>query len=175
MGGVEPSSATDDYGWIVPCPQNGTPRLRPVMAFHEKPDRLVASALYSVGAVWSTMVTVARARTLFGVYREQVPALAGVFVRALRMPRADRPAWLATAYESLAPVDFSRDLMATTMGLTAYVWPRSMGWSDLGTPSRLSRWLDPRGAAATSRHPSAGGAVRAPASSADSREHPATC
>jgi mannose-1-phosphate guanylyltransferase len=104
----------------------------------------VARALYSGGAVWNTMITVARVRTLFDVFRRQVPGLADVFVRALRLSRAERPAWLAAAYESLTPVDFSRDLMSRTTGLTAYVFPASMGWTDLGTPDRLARWVDGR-------------------------------
>ena len=139
--GVEARGPSDDYGWIVPCPQSGASAFRPVMAFYEKPDRIVASALYSAGAVWNTMITVARARTVFAVFRQQAPDLAGVFVRALRMPAAERPEWLANAYEWLTPVDFSQDVIATTEGLTAYVWPRSVGWTDLGTPSRLLQWM----------------------------------
>ena len=139
--GVEAKEPSEDYGWIVPCPQSGASAFRPVMAFYEKPDRIVASALYSAGAVWNTMITVARARTLFAVFRQNAPELASVFVRALRLPAAERSQWLANAYESVTPVDFSQDVIATTEGLTAYVWPRSVGWTDLGTPGRLQQWM----------------------------------
>lgn len=34
-----------------------------------------------------------------------------------------------------------RELLRPEDGLWVQVWPRAMGWSDLGTPARLRGWL----------------------------------
>jgi mannose-1-phosphate guanylyltransferase len=100
----------------------------------------MALALYRIGALWNTMVTVARARTLLQLYRLYQPEFSSVFVQALRVDAPSRARWLAAAYETLEPVDFSRDLVSVARGLSTAVWPSAMGWSDLGTPERLAEW-----------------------------------
>ena len=84
--------------------------------------------LFDAGAVWNTMVLVARALTLLQLFRRHLPELSRAFeathVRYDRLPRAD----------------FSRDLIARAGGLFVRTWPAEMGWSDLGTPDRLGRW-----------------------------------
>ena len=154
--GVEPSDAHTDYGWISLGPAGSSGGLRPVASFVEKPERQTAARLFTAGAVWNTMVIVARARALWDLYVEKLPELAGVFSRALQRPIEERHGFLARAYADLAPSDFSRDILTGAPGLSAYIWPVSLGWSDLGTPDRLHAWQR------ISRRPVAGtGAIHA--------------
>jgi mannose-1-phosphate guanylyltransferase len=137
---VNATRPAQDYGWIVPGAPRGSNQIRSIVTFSEKPEASLAVALYRIGGLWNTMVTVARARTLLALYRQYHPELASVFIQALRVPAAARERWLADAYDTLEPVDFSRDLMTAARGLSTAVWPGTMGWSDLGTPERLRQW-----------------------------------
>ena len=138
--GVEPSEAHTDYGWISLGSAASSSGLRSVASFVEKPERDVAARLFAAGAVWNTMVVVAKARALWDLYVQRLPEMAGAFSRALRCPPEERHDFLAGAYAHLAPRDFSRDVLTGAPGLSAYVWPVTLGWSDLGTPDRLRAW-----------------------------------
>ena len=87
------------------------------------------------------MVMVGRASTLFDLHQQHVPEIAWAFAGALRLPEADRDAYLREAYDHLPARDFSRDVLTPAQGLLTFAWPASLGWSDLGTPERLRRWL----------------------------------
>jgi mannose-1-phosphate guanylyltransferase len=138
--GVQPTTAHDDYGWITPGPWRAGSLLRPVAAFVEKPNRDFAAHLLASGAVWNTMVLVARASALRDMYAELLPGLARTFQTVSRLAPADRSAFLARVYPGLPRVDFSRDVLAHARNLSTYIWPASVGWSDLGTPERLRDW-----------------------------------
>ena len=158
--GVEPSTPNEDYGWITPEP-GSTAGLRAVASFVEKPSRDIAERLMVSGALWNTMVVVARAETLFDLYWRHLPGLAAVFDEALQVPPPDRDAFLALQYPELPALDFSRHLLAQATGLQACAWPQSMGWSDLGTPQRLEGWLAANTAAGRLRERRAARATRA--------------
>ena len=138
--GVEPVAAHHDYGWISLGAAATMRGFRAVTSFVEKPASDVAARLFASGAVWNTMVIVARARAILDLYLERLPDLSTVFASALRQPASERAAFFASVYPTLPNHDFSRDLLAAARGLSAYVWPASMGWSDLGTPDRLAEW-----------------------------------
>ena len=138
--GVEPSAARDDYGWITLAPEEDG--IRTVRSFVEKPDFESANQLLASGAVWNTMVLVARAQALIDLCRGQCPRLTAVFERALMLPRDTRRTFLLETYPAIEAVDLSRDVLTNAQGLWAYSWPSSMGWSDLGTPERLRRWVN---------------------------------
>ena len=139
--GVEPTRAVDDYGWIVPT-RRGT-HLRAVETFVEKPPPALAERLLSSGGVWNTMVVVSRASALRALFRARLPELVDVFDAAAALPRATREAFLADVYPHLPCKDFSRDVLEGAPSLLVYTWRHSLGWSDLGTPERLRRWLAP--------------------------------
>lgn len=139
--GAAPTEAVGDYGWITPgAPCAGNNAFRPVTAFAEKPAPEVACRLLESGAVWNTMVLIARASALLGMYRRHLPALIDSFMPSLNLSVPARPAFLQAQYEQLPAADFSRDLLAHAGGLSVYTWPTALGWSDLGTPDRLARW-----------------------------------
>lgn len=145
--GVEAAQPITGYGWITPGPRShwgSTRPLRHVAAFVEKPAASLARRLLAEGAVWNTMVVVARARALLDLYRTHLPRLAEVFATFQRLPREHRDRFLTEQYARLTPADFSRDLLSVARGLALYTWPQSIGWSDLGTPDRFASWLAPR-------------------------------
>ena len=143
--GVEPERVTGDYGWIVPgLPDAGT-TLRGVNRFVEKPTHELARRLFDTGAVWNTMVLVARPAALFDLFARYQPELMALFQRYAAMPRAIRERFLAKRYPSISPVDFSGAILTpAASSLLVFIWPATMGWSDLGTPERLTRWLSDR-------------------------------
>jgi mannose-1-phosphate guanylyltransferase len=141
--GAEASEPCTDYGWIVPGGPAGpgrSARFRRVLGFVEKPPLEAARALHRSGALWSTLVIVARAAAIVQLFRRLVPDAAALFDAAARVGGAARDARLADAYASLAPVDLSRDILTAAGELAVTVWPASIGWTDLGTPERLRQW-----------------------------------
>lgn len=138
--GVDSLEASPDLGWIVPD-RRDTPLAR-VAGFVEKPDRELAERLHKRGAVWNTMVVVARAAAIRALYERYLPELARMFDRAMQLSDSDaRERFLAAAYPVLPQRDFSRDLLERARSLFVYTWPAAIGWSDLGTPERLNDWL----------------------------------
>jgi mannose-1-phosphate guanylyltransferase len=137
--GAEAQSVEDGYGWIVPGPGPGEPR--PVVTFVEKPSAIVAEELCRSGAVWNTMVLVAKAGAILSLFRQHAPDLVAAF-EGLRFLAADaRCRQAALIYDHLPTVDFSRHVIARARGLSCLSWRASVGWTDLGTPGRLSAWL----------------------------------
>ncbi|HEX5217815.1 MAG TPA: sugar phosphate nucleotidyltransferase [Vicinamibacterales bacterium] len=140
--GVEAEDDRDDYGWIVQGARVGStsPRLRRVVHFEEKPTPVRAASLRASGAIWNTMVLVARVRDLFALFERATPELAQVFEDAAGLSTADRAHFLAAVYSGLPTFDFSHHVLGSVTDLIAYEWPASLGWSDLGTPARLEHW-----------------------------------
>lgn len=136
--GAEPTNASSDYGWITAAPAGGS--VRRVDTFVEKPTRAHAIELLRTGAVWNTMVLLARASALERLFVDHLPGHAAVFAHARTLPAGERDVFLREEYPRLAPADFSRDVLTPATGLGLYTWPASMGWCDLGTPERYSLW-----------------------------------
>ena len=112
-----------------------------VGGFVEKPHATIASDLFAAGAVWNTMVMVAKVGALLNLYSAHLPALSDIFREARATPTELREAFLSDRYPGLPHTDFSRDVLTPARGLSLYVWPESLGWTDLGTPDRLDLWL----------------------------------
>ena len=140
--GVAADDNHDDYGWIVKGSriQSPCPHLHRVEAFVEKPSRPQAAALLASGALWNTMVLVARVGDLHRLFVNATPELLPVFEEAARLSPGDRSAFLTTAYARLPVFDFSHHVLGSAADLLLYEWPTAIGWSDLGTPERLHRW-----------------------------------
>ncbi len=141
--GVEPGSVSGDFGWITPSAQGLVTHdgFCPVAGFVEKPSLGDASFLYSAGAVWNTLVLVVRAKTLLDLYRRCLPFHVDVVLTAQKMDPGSRERFLREWYPALPLADFSRDVLMRATNLCLYTWPAEMGWSDLGTPDRMSDWL----------------------------------
>lgn len=140
--GIESTSPDGEYGWVAPEPMRRAPvgRCVAVREFVEKPPAPDVARLYHQGAVWNTMVLIARAQTLWEAFWRCLPDLVIPFAEARRQPAPARQALLDAEYAQLPSADFSRDLIEKTAGLDLYTWPIAMGWSDLGTPDRVFQW-----------------------------------
>jgi mannose-1-phosphate guanylyltransferase len=141
--GVQPSSVSVDFGWITagaPTALVGDARFERVHAFVEKPPLHEAFMLFSSGAVWNTMVLVARASALLDLYRRHLPFHADVMLTA-HLQDVGKERFLREWYPELPSADFCRDLLTPSRNLCLYTFPVEMGWSDLGTPERMAEWM----------------------------------
>lgn len=107
--GAQAEYAEVDYGWIEPgtvvCESPVGP-LSHVHKFWEKPSHHQAEVLLNRGCIWNTFVTLGRATTFFDLLCSEIPDA----FRALS--RAVAGNTLELEYDSLATVDFSRDVLA---------------------------------------------------------------
>jgi mannose-1-phosphate guanylyltransferase len=143
--GTQPASVSMDFGWIKagpPVALVGDTRFERVYRFVEKPPLYDAFMLFSSGAVWNTMVLVARAASLVELYRRCLPFHVDVMLTATGLTSAERERFLYEWYPELPPADFCRDVLAPSRNLCLYTFPLEMGWSDLGTPERMAEWME---------------------------------
>jgi mannose-1-phosphate guanylyltransferase len=147
VGAVQATTPETDYGWIVPEEMATGPdglALQRIVRFVEKPAAEEARQLLATGALWSTLVVVAKASTLFELCRQHLGSVTEFFQEYAGRSRKSREAWLKKNYATLPVTNFSRELLAAAASLWALVWPERLAWTDLGTPNRLVRWLDRR-------------------------------
>ena len=140
--GVQPEGPEEGYGWIVPCPgpENCPHR---VASFREKPDACAAALLLSQGALLNTFIIVADIRFLLTLFEERTPHLLRSFEQVMAGSKTEyqQQKDLADLYRSIPSLDFSKDVLE---GAAERLWvcqAPACGWTDLGTPQRLSDHL----------------------------------
>lgn len=139
--GVEPQ-ADPHFGWVLPgeASADGT---HTVLKFIEKPSAAQASSLARQGAMCSAFVFAASARALLQMFALHASGLVWEFEQATQS-RGRSAARMLRAYAALPAVDFSRDILERALGEVRVVPCPACGWTDLGTPERLERWLATR-------------------------------
>jgi mannose-1-phosphate guanylyltransferase len=116
--------------------------VRTVSSFVEKPDPSTAELLQDRGALVNSLMLAARGEVLIQLFVDTVPEIVALFASYGRDGRGGAFAG-QDLYRRLPTRDFSRDVLAfLPERLLVYPAPASCGWSDLGTPRRLSRFLD---------------------------------
>lgn len=139
--GMTPERPDPDYGWIVPGPEeNGAKR---VVRFVEKPDPDLARSLFRERASWSSLMLAAKAEVLLEMFRRWAPRVTSIMARTLAQRGWD-PEALLELYAALDPLDFSRDILERTARQLRVLVVPPCGWTDLGTPERLTVWMAPR-------------------------------
>lgn len=141
--GMAPEGPEPDYGWIVAgdAEEDGTQR---VFSFVEKPGPRAVRELYRSGASVSSFMIVARGRALLALFQSTTSALLGALARVPEDRGSGEwpdPLALERTYASLAPVDFSRDVLQPCAGHLRLLAVPPCGWTDLGSPDRLARWM----------------------------------
>jgi mannose-1-phosphate guanylyltransferase len=139
--GIAPEEPDAEFGWIVPERAGGR-GARGVRRFVEKPSPAEAGALLREGAVWNSFILAAEGRAILELCERRLRDVVTILLDALaEEARGKRPPGVALgrAYEGLDSADFSRDvLQGCEERLLVLPVPRC-GWSDLGTPARVSR------------------------------------
>lgn len=141
--GMEPEGADDGYGWILPG--SALPHiehLHCVLGFVEKPTPKIAVELRQAGALWSSFILTGSLDALLGLVARAQPLLFALVIAQLHGARGFLPEHLNPFYDELPRVDFSHDVLAV---VPQWLWvapAEACGWTDLGTPERLDRFLE---------------------------------
>jgi mannose-1-phosphate guanylyltransferase len=133
--GTRPEHADTGYGYITP----GRPLLPmagsfAVLAFHEKPAAALAVEIVRRGALWNSLVMVARGRRVL----ELLCALRRGDVALLEDVPVDG-APLAAVYDHPQSWNFSRGLLSRVPDHLVVTRADDLGWSDWGTPEAIER------------------------------------
>lgn len=127
-----------EYGRILPSPGRMAV-LRAVGSFVEKPDPNRSRELADAGALVNSFIFVSVGRTLIRLFEEALPELVQPFVQAVLA--GGQNGTLCELYDRIPSHDFSRAVLEACPGSLAVLAVAPCGWSDLGTPSRLERFL----------------------------------
>ena len=139
--GAAPTDVEDEYGWIVPSDDLGRQpahRVSAVESFVEKPAPPEAARLYQRGALWNTLVMVARARALWELACDRLPGLIPFFAvlqAAIGTPQEREV--LDEVYETMPRVNFSSELLERASDRIAMQSLDDVLWNDWGHPLRI--------------------------------------
>jgi mannose-1-phosphate guanylyltransferase len=155
--GATPDGPEPEYGWIVTGERKRAPvsyRLVPdaleVLEFWEKPDPAEAQRLFYEGSLWNTMIVVVKVKTLWNLAWVLAPDMMSRFesllhilrsIRKLHFPSENEELAVKQAYEGMAAVDFSRDILQQADGMTLVIPMDGVAWSDWGRPERVVQTL----------------------------------
>ena len=136
--GMTPRDLDHDFGWIVPA-SRGSGGIRRVAHFAEKPGLEGARGLMQRGALVNSLMLVAQVELILQLYEKALPGLVRAFRDCLNEGAVGHE-HLDELYAAIPTSDFSRDVLAQSVGHLSVVQVPRCGWSDLGTPQRLRRF-----------------------------------
>jgi mannose-1-phosphate guanylyltransferase len=131
-----------EYGWIEPGSSLEGPfgnSLLRVLRFWEKPPIQVAQTLHSRGCLWNTFVMIGRASSFLGIIGAAAPEILQILREGCRPEGTPQFAAGVDAYAALSPEDFSQQVLSVSTAQLAVLPLGNIGWSDLGTPERVTR------------------------------------
>ncbi len=134
--GIGADHAETEYGWITADPEGEGP-VREVTSFVEKPDAKRARELLEGGALWSSFIFMATAKTLMTRYRRSLGWLVDRFDLAFEFSGGTRRDVIDQLYDGLPSVDFSRQMMQPDDAAFSVLAVPPCGWTDLGSPKRV--------------------------------------
>jgi mannose-1-phosphate guanylyltransferase len=144
--GTEPDTPEVEYGWIEPgAPADGLNGSASMVArFWEKPSRLMAEELLTRGCLWNMFVMIGSLGAFRTLLHSSLPEMTRTFELIEQYPAA-RETTVERVYESLGPVDFSKDVLAHHTDKCAVTRVPHIGWTDLGQPARVHSLLTAHG------------------------------
>lgn len=137
--GIEPDDADPELGYIIPQ-KTAKHDAQGVRHFIEKPSRAVAGKLIQEGGLWNSGVFAVSGDRLLELFQERFPAnVFGIKSAQDKMADPISPSWaLNHLYERIPEVDFSHQVLQFHVGDLRVVPVPHCGWTDLGTPARVS-------------------------------------
>jgi len=143
---AKPDGLELDYGWILPGKRlavTGLHHVRAIHSFIEKPPEAQAAMLMGSGALWNTMVVVAKGESLWSVGEQTVPKMMTLFERLKQVIDTPRePEALDTIYAVMPRRNFFTHLLQGAPERSAVMELRDVLWSDWGRPRRIVQMLD---------------------------------
>lgn len=141
MLGISPEEADPELGYIVSDCEDKD-ELREVCEFVEKPTAALAHALIARGGVWNSFIFAAQARTLLRAFEQRCPEFAAEMWEIISAQNSrSQEADLGALYDRAPTLDFSRDILQRSPELLRVLTVPPCGWSDLGTPRRVTEAL----------------------------------
>jgi mannose-1-phosphate guanylyltransferase len=137
--GLTPEEADPELGYIVPMGERG-PSPREVSQFIEKPSPASANALIQCGGLWNSFIFATHGRTLLRAFQARCPDVVASLWDAItnRGDEETQRRNIAAVYERALSLDFSRDVLETSLPYLTVATVPPCGWSDLGTPRRVA-------------------------------------
>ena len=137
--GAKPQFADPDMGYIIPT-ASATAGLSGVKQVVEKPNPGMAPALIAQDALWNMSIVAASAGTLLKLFPASFAYLVEEMRTAIGSPLLSYRSRLALArlYTEIPTLDFARDVLAMHPDVLKLQQVPPCGWSDLGTPTRVS-------------------------------------
>jgi len=136
--GFEPRTTDPELGYVVPRRERGRGH-HGVERFVEKPAASQAAALIDQGALWNAFIIAAEGKALLELYERRCPDVVAAMRESLGRKRKETA--LATLYEQLTDLDFSRGILQGEEASLRVLAVPECGWSDLGTPARVAEAL----------------------------------
>ncbi|MGZ8423320.1 MAG: sugar phosphate nucleotidyltransferase [Nitrospira sp.] len=143
--GVSPDRLELDYGWIergLPLPGSSNRKVESVRSFLDKPSITQADAAHHAGALWNTLVYVAKIDLLWSLGRQCFPDMMPLFEslsEAIGTPEEGH--LLEAIYRAMPARNFSSDLLQRVPENLAVVEVAGVLWNDWGKPERITETL----------------------------------
>jgi mannose-1-phosphate guanylyltransferase len=136
--GLTPEDADPELGYIVPMGEGG-PTARDVSQFIEKPSAASANALIERGGLWNSFIFAAHGQTLLRAFEARCSEIVTSLREAVASGDEEtKRKNVAAVYERVSCLDFSRDVLETSLRYLTVAAVPPCGWSDLGTPRRVA-------------------------------------
>jgi mannose-1-phosphate guanylyltransferase len=134
--GSEPDGPDSELGYILSA-QRARRKATSVIGFVEKPETDHAKELLVHGALWNLFILVGSVGTLLELFDESYAREVANLQAALDRESAGDAHGLETYYDSIAPIDFSRDVLELQAPRFQVIRVPGCGWTDLGTRRRV--------------------------------------
>jgi mannose-1-phosphate guanylyltransferase len=149
--GISPDEADPELGYIVPGSRDDAGALR-VSQFVEKPPMTLARMMIERGGLWNAFILAGAVQTILRLFEQRYPQLLNEMRSVVQLDASSPDEGIAAAdlYPRLPELDFSRHVLEGSEELLRVLPVPACGWSDLGTPRRVSealRRLSTQGAA----------------------------
>lgn len=141
--GVSPDRMESNYGYILPgatIASYGGNQLSSVKGFREKPLAKEICRIHAAGGLWSTFIIIGTAQAFFDAAATCIPKILRVFYS--HRPTVDRYQEKASReclFQSIAPSDFSKNVLQMVPYHLAAFQLNNVHWSDWGRPDRVAR------------------------------------
>jgi mannose-1-phosphate guanylyltransferase len=134
--GAEPESPDPELGYILSV-EKALDKPASITGFTEKPSREYARELISTGALWNLFVFVGSVSVLLQLYADKHASAVCQMRKVLERHAAGQPELLDKLYDTIEPIDFSRDILEAHANRLQVIRVPHCGWTDLGTPERV--------------------------------------